>query len=232
MLKIREEEGALFVVIPFAAKDDLRQNFPKAKWHPARKMWSVAISSRERMEQWIEAVKASDIEASQADVGAQMMTQKDIERTKAAIEEATIRLDSIKTERLSIADLRDTLAVSRKNLSRMRDHIEAQKAEMEMERAEQAARKDEFEDTLAGLIDLPTLSAAYATIKRFDNAIGQTDIAEWVAAQDILIDARNACRNANLCLEALEYLSEIKQGRDLARQIVPGAWYSIAKLRA
>lgn len=232
MLKIQEKNSDLYVVIPFAAKDDLRRNFPKAKWHPESKQWSVTIEARERLEQWCDAVRSSSLASNQAETDRCLMTAKELERTEAAIVEAKAKLEGYKKSREDIEQLKSKLAKSRSTLVNMRDFIDAQKAEMEREEAEEKSKKDEIDATLAGIVDQPTLAAAFATMKRFDGAISRADIGEWQTAQDVLIDARNCLRNANLCHEALEYLAEVKQGRDLTRCIPPGAWYSITKLKA
>lgn len=232
MLKIQEKNNALFVLIPFAAKDDLRLNFPKAKWNPETKQWSVALEARERLEQWCDAVRKSSLASNQAATDSCLMTEKELERTEAAIVDAKAKLAGIQETRQDIEDLKAKLAKTRKTLINMRDFIDAQKAEMEMEFADEKGKKDEIDETLAGIVDQPTLASAFATMKRFDESISKADIAEWHAAQDVLIDARNCLRNANLHHEALEFLATVKQGRDMTRGIPPGAWYSITKAKA
>ena len=232
MLKIQEKNDALHVLIPFAAKDDLRRNFPKAKWHPETKQWSVALQARERLEQWCEAVRQSSLASNQAQTDSCLMTERELGRTEAALVEAKAQLAGIQQTRQDIEQLKAKLAKSRATLVNMRDFIDAQKAEMEMELADEQAKKDEIDETLAGIVDQPTLAAAFATMKRFDSSLSRADVAEWHAAHDVLVDARNCLRNANLHHEALEYLGEVKQGRDLTRGIPPGAWYSITKLKA
>ena len=232
MLKIKEKHNALYVVIPFAAKDDLRLNFPKARWNPETKQWSVALEARERLEQWCDAVRSSSLVSNQAETDTCLLTEKELERTEAAIVDAKAKLVGIQKSRQDIDELKPKLAKTRATLVNMRDFIDAQKVEMEMEIAEEKAKKDEIDAALAGLVDQPTLIAAFATMKRFDGSIARPDITEWQTAQDVLIDARNCLRNANLHHEALEYLAEVKQGRDLTRCIPPGAWYSITKQKA
>jgi len=232
LLEPIDNEGRIFVAFPFEAKDDFRANFSKARWHPEKKMWSVAPESRERLEQWCGAVKEARAAADSPDAREALMTQQEIERTQAALARGEIVRGELAKERQDIEKLKGTLEKTKRALALMRDYIDSERATVEVERREQQARQQEIQDALAGLVDYQALEAAHGTMKRFDHSIARPDIQAWEAAQLEIIDARNTLRNANLTLEALEYLSEVKQGRDLVRQIMPGAWYAITKLKA
>lgn len=232
MLEIIEQEQRLFIAFPFAAKDDFRANFSKARWHPERKMWSVALGSRAKLEQWAHAAQQAQSSESNSEVQETLMTEHELAKTQSALTRTEWIQEELRGERFDLESLKSMLAKSKATLAKMRDHIEAERTQIDFERREMESAKQEIEDALVGLVSFTDMAAAHATMKRFDHSISRVDIEQWESAQLTLIDARNALRNANLELEALAYLAEVKQSRDLVRQIMPGAWYSISKLKA
>lgn len=232
MLELIEEEQRLYIAFPFAAKEDFRANFSKARWHPGRKMWSVALASKAKLEQWAQAAQQAQNSESNSEVQETLMTEHELAKTKAALTRTEWIHEELRSERLDLESLKSTLAKSKSALAKMRDHIEAERTQIYFDRREMESAKQEIEDALGGLVSFTDMAAAHATMKRFDHSISRVDIEQWESAQLTIIDARNALRNANLELDALVFLTEIKQGRDLVRRIMPGAWYSISKLKA
>ena len=226
MLEIQEEDGRLYVEIPFATKNDLRSTFPGAKWHPQRKQWSVASVARESLNIWIK--KWRDVEVSQSIDD----DSPRLEEIQASVNDGRKRIELLTAERAKVFELQKTFSSSLSILENQKDEIEAVEAEIEYEKSEQISKKKEVDEAINRLIDRKIVNCAIDVMKIYERATSKQDREEWNRAQAIVIDARNSLANAQLRLEALDYLSSCRQDRDGIRKMMPGAWYSLEKIKA
>jgi hypothetical protein len=213
--------------MPYALKNDFRQNFPLATWHSETKQWSVALEYSQKLNQWREAAANGDIQ--EAEAYSLKMTQTDILRTQKAIELAKAKLNARQDDKAEAQEMKLTLAHSVKLLRKHKDEIAALAAEIDFERREKEEKEQEIKEALAPLINLAECHAAALTMARYDSATcTATEIKEWHDAKDSIIRNRNILRNAKLSFESLDYLSNLRHGQS-THSMPPAAWYTLTR---
>ena len=236
MIDATEKYGRIFVSMPFALKNDFRANFPAATFHGDTKQWSVADEYKHKIRQWIDAAESGDIYDEEARAHALTMNHRDIERTRKAVEQAQAKL-SAQLEALQVDEQEsEKLAAAHEKsialIRSLRDEIEAEinsKSHSDRERLE---RENEIETELSPLIDRLEVAQAAATMARYEDAkVSLNEKQAWQQAQDKIIEARNNLRNACLSLEALDYLAELRHGRDTVRNMPPAAWHTLSRFK-
>lgn len=230
MIKITEAHERLFVSMPFALKADFRQNFPRSIWHPEDKQWSVANEFKARLEQWSSVANTIDIGEQQIAATTALMSQADIERTLGEIEAAKNKLAVQASKRESDEAIKAKLAISVATLRKLKDEIAAVAAEMAFEIQEAEEKEAEIDAAISPLIDREACQMNAAVMARRESAnASASEKTEWQAAQDEIIKARNVLKNANISLEAIDFLAQLRHGRASIRSIPPGAWHALTR---
>lgn len=216
----------LFVRVPFVARDSFKAVFSGFyEWHKTERLWSLPLSQRERLGEWI--ALAYPIREPSAIATALHLTERETKQTREEIEEQRAKLGDIETMREELRAQIATLEETRKILQEDRDKLEIASIELAHEARQEEEERAAIEAALAHLIELPKLRAAAAQLTLLEADKSKQARDRWMVVQLEFVKAKITLEDAGLALEAVDFLAAAKQG---ARAMPPGAWHRLTRL--
>lgn len=235
-IQLTYQNDRIYVKMPFDYKDDFKMLFASAKWHPTEKAWSVNESDEMPLLAWIEDAPARAVRSRNErltpllawiDNAPARAAKPDDEGLQEQAAQMMILAKTRDINRDEEKKAKERTAASLLTIKTMKDEIASIEAEIAFDRKEREANEAEIIEKLGSIIDFTALHEAAATMARLEAPTATNDEKQWQGAQDVLIAARNVLRNANLSIEAVDFLASLRHGRASVRAMTTGAWYSV-----
>lgn len=119
-ISIRDER---YITFPYELKNEFRDTFPRAKWNPDSKEWSVAVGATERLTQWVRGVEESGILQEMQNKETADLTEEDVRRL-------FVQLSNLKRDLELEVDAIERAETARKQADTLKGQIQCMQAEL------------------------------------------------------------------------------------------------------
>jgi hypothetical protein len=142
-LAITPQEKGHAIAFPFELKDRFRAAFPRARWDPHKRVWTVGPRSRARLEAWADEVRSSGILDDLATRDERDLSARELDELRVALSRLRFEIGKAEEARreaekskAACAEVRAALDAGRRRLEEVRSV--AAEAERERDEAEAA----------------------------------------------------------------------------------------------
>ena len=124
-ISIRNER---FISFPYALKEEFREAFPKARWDPDNKEWSVNEGAKKRLAQWVQVVESSGV--------LQKMRDKEtVDLSEEEVRTLTVQLSKLKQDLELENDAIDRAEAAKKQADTLLGQIQSMQAKLKTQKS-------------------------------------------------------------------------------------------------
>ena len=142
------------IAFPFELKDRFRKAFPRGRWDPQRRVWTVGPRSRRRLEEWADEVRSSGILKELEARDERDLSEKELTELRHTLLQLRSSLDDAEQARAQAREMMDRAMEVRTELDVMRPRLDAAKRDAELAKRERDQVQMDLWARLEGIVDL------------------------------------------------------------------------------